>query len=120
MGARGIVVLKFSEGYCADLAVYSHWTGPSLLEQVRDIAASENFTARLGMGDESYCARIMIDQITTLARDEQSGFGVFPLARGQDATRLSDGEVEAEVDLATGVIWSFRTAPSRRRKEERA
>jgi len=104
MGDRGIAVLRFPKEYEADLAVYSHWTGSSLQTQVSDIANSPSFQSRLG--DVSYAARIMVDQLTKDARDEETGYGVFPVVKRAVPTDFSDGKVEVAIDLTTGeVTW---------------
>lgn len=102
MGDRGIAVLKFPDGYGADLAVYSHWTGSSLRSQVIDIAKSAHFQARLG--DVSYAARIAIDQLTKDARDQETGYGVYPVPDECSAEQGADGGVEVTLDLTTGEV----------------
>ena len=104
MGDRGIAVLKFSDQYGADLALYSHWTGSTLFDDVTDIVKSSEFQNRLAMGDETYEARILIDQLTKDARDDETGYGLFPLVVGADASFLSDGQVEVVIDLAKGTV----------------
>jgi len=102
MGDRGIAVLRFPDEYGADLAVYSHWTGSDLKQEVERIARSTNFMRR--RDDETYAARIVVDQLTKLSRDEETGFGVFPVLRGQDPESYSDGAVEVTLDLSTGKV----------------
>jgi len=102
MGDRGIAVLRFPDEYGADLAVYSHWTGSGLFAEVERIAGSPNFQAR--KGDETYAARIVVDQLTKLSRDEETGFGVYPVIQGRSASLYSDGDVEVTLDLSTGKV----------------
>jgi hypothetical protein len=103
MGDRRIAILHFSEEYGADVAVYTHWSGYTLEDEVRAIAASPAFRSRVG--DEVYAARIMIDQITKDARDEETGYGVFPLMRGSDPLRFAESEYPiVHVDLQTGEV----------------
>jgi hypothetical protein len=102
MGDRGIAILKFPDEYGADLAVYSHWTGSVLRDEVEAITATLAFRARLG--DETYAARIVVDQLTKSGRDQETGFGVFPVRRGNDPSGFSDGDVEVTLDLTTGKV----------------
>ena len=107
MGDRRATVLHFPEdGYSADIGVYSHWDGYRLEEMVRGVAGSKAFQNRLG--DEAYAARIAIDQLTKDARDEETGYGVFPLVRGgPPLSQFADASVETAVhlDLVTGDVW---------------
>ena len=104
MGDRGIAVLRFSDEYGADLAVYSHWTGSMLRGEVERIIKTPVFRARAG--DESYAARILIDQLTKDARDQETGYGVFPFTRDRNPAGLSDGDVEVVVSMVTGAVSS--------------
>lgn len=102
MGDRRIAVLVFPDEYGADLAVYTHGHGSELEGMVDDAV----LTARTRLGDCSYAARIIIDQLTRSSRDSEYGFGVFPVLKGQDPERFAagDGESTIYVDLTTGKI----------------
>lgn len=101
MGDRGIVVMT-ARGWDADLAVYSHYYGSELRDRVEEIVASTAFQSRVG--DETYAARIMIDQLTKAERDSESGWGVYPVLPGANPAHLADGQVEVTVDLTSGAI----------------
>lgn len=82
MGDRGNVYITSSatEEYQADeflagrrgIYIYSHWDGALLPEMVRKALSA----ARDRWRDDSYLARILIDQITAAGRDQTVGYGV--------------------------------------------
>lgn len=90
MGDRRIVVLEFPEEFGADLALYTHWGGSQAEDAVETITASKEFRARAG--DPTYQARIFVDQFTKDARDQETGYGVFPVLKGSDPTRFAEDE----------------------------
>ena len=102
MGDRGIVVLEFNEAMGANIGIYTHWAGSDAFNRASSIAESKNFRSRLG--DETYAARIFIDQFTKDERDAETGYGVFPLIQGADPSMFADGEVVAVVSMRTGDV----------------
>jgi hypothetical protein len=72
MGARINFVFKtnLDEPY---LVLYSHW---GETEWRKDLAQALDF-ARPRWTDDSYCLRIIIDQLTKDARDSETGYGLF-------------------------------------------
>ena len=72
MGARINFVFKtnLDEPY---LVLYSHW---GETEWRKDLAQALDF-ARPRWTDDSYCLRIIIDQLTKDGRDSETGFGLF-------------------------------------------
>ena len=72
MGARINFVFKtnLDEPY---LVLYSHW---GETEWRKDLAQALEF-AKPRWTDDSYCLRIIIDQLTKDGRDSETGFGLF-------------------------------------------
>lgn len=107
MGDRRIVLLEFPEGFGADLALYTHWGGSEAEDKVTAIVESKSFRSRLG--DETYAARIFVDQFTKDARDEETGYGVFPVLKGADPMRFAENSYSGiiTVDLRTGDVDGF-------------
>ena len=83
MGDRGIVVLEFSEGFGANIGIYTHWHGSSAFDLASSIAESKVFRSRLG---------------------DETGYGVFPILPLSDPSLLSDGAVEVVVNMRTGDV----------------
>lgn len=102
MGARSNVYITDSTDAAYDhgqrgIYIYSHGSGPELPEKVRDALAF----GRGRWDDSTYLTRILIDQITKDARDQETGYGVgltsgensFPMVTvdlGNQTARVGD------------------------------
>lgn len=105
MGDRGFAVVAFpsDDGPRPGVAVYTHWTGSSVIEDATIAAEAASKRA----GDPSYFARIFIDQFTKQSRDEETGHGIVPVADVSKFDPEYNGGDYAEhalVDSQTGKV----------------
>jgi len=70
MGDRRMAEIKTTDG---SLFIYTHWGG----EGLPDLARRAIAFAKGRWQDESYCLRILVDQITVNNRDSQTGAGLM-------------------------------------------
>ena len=82
MGDRRMAELKLNKG---SIYVYSHWGG----FEMPDDAVSAIKSAEGRWSDESYAARIIVDQLTKNSRDMETGHG---LMLGPDAEDEYNGD----------------------------
>lgn len=80
MGDRRHCILRFNPAPenddPRDIYLYTHWGGANL---PRDVAAAlDSVPARRRWHDDTYLARIIIDQLTRDARDTELGYGLAP------------------------------------------
>lgn len=103
MGDRGLLLIHFPEPFGSDLGLYTHWEGSDLPNLVREIVQSNNFKRRIG--DHTYACRILVDQVTKSGRDDEAGFGLFPLPQGANPEDFSDNSHPiVHVNIATGDV----------------
>jgi hypothetical protein len=109
MGDRAMCEIKTSDG---SLYVYVHWHGnvlPGLAKQAI-IFAKPRWTA------ESYCTRIIVDQITNDGRDSTTGFGLMLKPNAEDEYNHDNPSVVIDIPkqqlivrrgVKGGLVWSF-------------
>jgi hypothetical protein len=94
MGARVNFVFKANKEQ-PYLVLYSHW-GETSWRQDLALALEK---ARPRWTDDSYCLRIIIDQLTKEGRDSETGFGIF-LANRDELSFL-----DSPVIIDTQAMW---------------
>ena len=97
MGDRRMAEIKTSDG---SLFLYSHWGGHSLPER----AEKAIFAARGRWQDESYCVRILVDQLTIDHRDEETGAGLMLKPCCEDSYNNDDPSVIIDITEKTLTI----------------
>jgi hypothetical protein len=70
MGDRAMAEIKVKDG---SLYIYTHWRGYELPKTAKEAIK----TATPRWHDEAYCMRIIVDQMTKEARDQETGYGLM-------------------------------------------
>ena len=95
MGDRRMAEIKTKQG---SLYLYTHHHGYSFPKMARKAVE----TAKPRLGDESYWVRIVIDQMTKEARDEETGFGIMLRPTAED--EYNNGNPSLIIDATTGTV----------------
>ena len=105
MGARVNFVFKANKEQ-PYLVLYSHW-GETSWRQDLALALDK---ARPRWTDDSYCLRIIIDQLTKEGRDSETGFGIFLANRDElsflDSPVIVDTKAFCVDDGGTEHSWN--------------
>ena len=75
MGARTNYTIVTTDNPDQNINVYAHWDGDSSVDIFQH--AITKAMPRLKMGDWSYAARIIIDNLTADGRDSETGYGIY-------------------------------------------
>lgn len=104
MGARTNYTIITTDNPAQNINVYAHWDG----DQSVDIMAHAISRAmpRIKMHDISYATRIIIDQLTSGGRDEETGYGIYI---GEDITHEEQYEHKV-IDLTDNTVSIGDTA----------
>ncbi len=93
MGDQRMAEIRTSDG---SLYVYTHWCGRDLPKMALDAV----MRAKPRLGDEAYWTRIVIDELTKSARDEETGFGIMLKPSCEDS--YNDDKPSVLLDSTTG------------------
>jgi hypothetical protein len=77
MGDRAMVEVRVVDG---SFYIYTHWGGHSLPEDAKEAIK----VAEPRWDDESYAARIIVDQLTKGGRDRETGYGILLKPHAED------------------------------------
>lgn len=98
MGARTNYTIVTTDNPEQNLNVYAHWDGDSSVQIMQ--YALEKAMPRIKMGDMSYAARILVDQLTSDGRDSETGYGIYI---GSEITHEEQYEYK-EIDLVRHTV----------------
>lgn len=73
MGARTNYTIVTTSNPEQNINVYAHWDG----EESVGIMQRALISAMPRINDDSYCVRILIDQLTKHGRDSETGYGIY-------------------------------------------
>ncbi len=99
MGDRAMAEIKTEDG---SLYVYTHWGG----EVLPTMAKEAILQARPRWGDHPYATRIIVDQLTKSARDEETGFGLMVKPSAED--EYNHNKPSVVIDLVAQEILVIR------------
>lgn len=97
MGDRRTAELQMEKG---SLFLYTHWGGSEFPEMAR--AAIERAKPRLG--DEAYYVRILVDELTKLGRDQETGFGLAIGLTSPFEDEYNNDQPSIIIDCSTGYL----------------
>ena len=106
MGDRRIAEIRMAKG---SLCLYTHWGGHELPE----MAAAAIEKARPRWDDEPYAARILVDQLTKSARDQETGFGLLLEPDAEDEYNADQPSVIIDLVKQELTIWDNGNATVR-------
>lgn len=98
MGDRAMAEIKMDGG---SLYVYTHWSGCDL----PDNAKSAVLAAKPRWDDEAYAVRIIVDQLTKEARDQETGCGLMLKPNAEDEYNSDSPSVI--IDLSSQTITTY-------------
>jgi len=98
MGARTNYTIITTDNSDQNINVYAHWDGDQSVSILQH--AIEKAMPRIKMGDTSYAARIIIDNLIADGRDSETGYGIYI---GSEITHEEQYEYK-EVNLVNNTV----------------